>query len=220
VSNDPDIPDLDLIMDEIEANTDQPQPTPPSEDVAIEKRTTDDIDDRRQLVWDLRQRGKSYRDISAILIDKGYERGTSISTVKSDIDHMRRKGREQIEFHDREDYLASHVSVFRDIRTAAWSVHDRGDFDQKIKALNLIRQTTNDERKALQDTGVVRKENQVQESVQIGLVAKWDDSDVGVAAGALIASTLNLHLAPSTLDIEDAEIIEEEEENDESITEE
>ena len=102
--------------------------------------------------------------------------------------------------------------MYTDIINEAWAVYRRGDNDQKVKALNLIRQATNDQRKALQDTGVVRKENQVQEIVQIGIVEKWSDHDISQAAAALIGSQINLHLAAPTLDIEDAEIVEDDDE--------
>jgi hypothetical protein len=212
------VQDLDAIMAEIES-AEVPKEDPETDEqpiTSMAKRTTaDDLDDRREFVWSLRQRGKTYREISETLVARGYERGTSIATVKSDIDYVRRKKREKIEFHDREDYLAGHTSIYDDVRKEAWRVYNRGDNDQRIKALNLIRQTTNDERKALQDTGVVRKENMVQETVQIGLVAKWDDSDVGQAASALIASQLNLHLAAPTADIDDAEIVEDDDDSEE-----
>lgn len=213
MTNDPNAPDLDVIMDEIEASTEpKPKEAPPeeesAEDKAIVKRTADDLDDRRQKAWALRQRGKTYREIGTAL-------EVSIGTVKRDLDIARRQQRESIEFHDREDYLAGINAQYDDIRREAWNVFNGADKETKLKALNLIRQTTDAQRKALQDTGVVRKENQVQETVQIGLVANWEDDEVGQAAAALIGARLNLHMGEPTPDIVDAEIVDEEDTDEE-----
>jgi hypothetical protein len=199
-------PDLDVIMDAIEAKTSDD--TEPEE--AMVAVPMDDIDERRKVTWELRQRGKTYREIAAVT-------QVSISTVKTDLDHGRRVQREQIEFHDREDYLAGINAQYDDIRREAWNVFNGADKDTKLKALNLIRQTTDAQRKALQDTGVVRKENQVQETVQVNLVSRFSDDEMGVAAAALISTGLNQHLGAPTPDIDDAEIVEDEDEDEEDI---
>lgn len=202
--------DLDNIVDEIkfvEEAKEPPEPVEESKETAIVRTTADDLDDRRELIWNMRQRGSTYREIAA-------EVDVSIATVKRDLDIARRKHREKIEFHDREDYIAATAAQYDDIIREAWKVADGADKETKLKALTTIRQTLDAKRKALQDTGVVRKENQVQETVQIGLVAHLDESNVLSAASALLASQLNLHLGEPTLDIEEAEIVEDEETED------
>ena len=209
IMRDDNFTDLDLIMDEIEAASNQDEkevPSPTEEEASLVKKTGDDIDDRRKRAWALRQRGKTYREIGA-------ELDVSVATVKRDLDIARRTEREAIEFHDREDYLASLMAQYEDVKREAWNIIDGADKETRLKALTTIRQTLDAQRKALQDTGVVKKENQVQEIVHMGLVAKWDEQDVGRAAAALVASQLNLHLEAPSLDeegVEYAEVIEEE----------
>lgn len=205
-----DAPDLDDIADEIKAAIEDETPAievvegePPKE-----KRTADDLADRRAKSFALHKRGRTYRQI-------GEELEVSIGTVKRDIDHSKKKMREDVATYDREDHIATDITIYNDIIAECWNVHTGADKETKLKALTLIKQTTQAREKSLQNNGVVRKEMQVQETVQISLVSKYDDGDLGKAAAALLAQGLNLHLAAPTPDIdeddiEDAEIVEDE----------
>lgn len=189
--------DLDLIVEEISATQkkQEEEESEPGPEEALTRNTADEIADRREQTWALRQRGLTYREIMVIT-------DVSIATVKRDLDIYRRNQREKIEYYDREDYISVTVSQYDDILREAWRVCDGADKEVKLKALTTIRQILDSKRKALQDTGVVRKENQVQEIVQIGLVANFTELDVGKAAAALLASQLNLHMGQPTLDVE------------------
>lgn len=209
MSNEPEEPKtLDLIVDEIEvASSDKPEEVeaPKEESKAIVKLTGDDLADRRDKAFALRKRGKTYRQI-------GDELDVSIGTVKRDLDISKAKARQLVASYDREDHIATNVTQYDDIITEAWAVHTGADKETKLKALTLIKQTMQAKEKSLQANGVVRKEAQVQEIVQISLVAQFDDRDIGKAAAALLGQNLTLHLAPPTPDIEDAEIVEDDEE--------
>lgn len=209
MSNDPDTPDLDLIAAEIKATTeDQPkeEEEEPKGDTTIVKRSADDIADRRAKAWALRQRGKTYRQI-------GEELEVSIGTVKRDLDISKAQHREAVSTYDREDHIATNLTQYDDLIREAWSVHTGADKETKLKALTLIKQTMQAKEKSLQANGVVRKEAQVQETVQISLVSRFDDASVGNMAAALLGSQMNLSLSPPTPDvIDDAELVEDEEE--------
>ena len=202
---DPDTPDLDLIVDEIEASIPE-EPVAeeaPEESTAIVKMTADDRADRRAKAWSLHQRQKTYRQI-------GDELGVSIGTVKRDLEYARKDSRLRVELYDREDHVSNALAQYDDIIHEAWAVHTGADKETKLKALTLIRQTMQAKEKSLQNNGTLKKDVQVSETVQVSLVSKFDDEGIGQIAQALLGSRLNLHLAAPTLDIE-----EEEEENEE-----
>lgn len=112
-----------------------------------------DTEERRRQALQLHSRGWSYREIADHL-------SVSHQTIANDIKRVKEFKKNEVENFDREEYLVDTIVGYRDIIREAWVVYRDGNDETKIKSMNLIRQTQNDLRKALQDTGVVKREQQ------------------------------------------------------------
>jgi len=208
MSNEDDKPkSLDEIMDEIEAEEEAliapPSPDPSDEgekSTAVVRSSADDIEDRRKKSWELRQRGMTYREI-------GEETGVSIATVKKDLDFAKEKYRTEISSLEKEEYLASAIPQYDDIISTAWKIAKSSPTEDRLRALDLIRKTVNDKRKAIQDVGVIKKENKVVEHT-ISILDEWSEENKQQAVQALIGMNMPT-LGEPTPDIEEAEIVEE-----------
>ncbi|MCF6205298.1 MAG: hypothetical protein L3J47_00190 [Sulfurovum sp.] len=200
--------DLDQLAEEISAAVE-----PKKEELVVFKKTADDIADRRKLAWGMKQRGMTLRAIGAKL-------DVSAATVKRDVDIIIQQERANVLAFDREEHVASTISMYNYVISECDAINrNSNDPDIQLKALTQIRQTVQAREKSLQSTGVLHKENPVVDTVvKVALVANMSGETLGQTAAALIGTKLTLHLAPPTLDIEDAEFEEYTDEEEEKET--
>ena len=200
--------DLDQLADEISAAVE-----PKKEELIVFKKTADDIADRRKLAWSMKQRGMTLRAIGEAL-------DVSAATVKRDVDIIIQQERANVLSFDREEHVASTISMYNYVISECDAINRKSkDPDIQLKALTQIRQTVQAREKSLQSTGVLHKEDPVVDTVvKVALVANMSGETLGQTAAALLGTKLTLHLAPPTLDIEDAEFEEYTGEEDEKET--
>jgi len=168
------------------------------------------VQERQRQVMQLRTRGYTYQNIANAL-------GTSIATVQRDLEAVKSLGKSNFSEHDRDQFLTGLFSGYDDVIARCWELHSEGTPDEKLKALNLVRQTLNDQKKALIDTGVIKKEHQINQQVEIGLSNAWTPELKNEVIRAFMEAKLTKELeAPEPyMDDEEVQYIEVSENEDE-----
>jgi predicted DNA-binding protein (UPF0251 family) len=185
---------------------------PEETEVTKTKKGSDhEIEERRIKALRYRLRGLSLRDIAEKL-------EVSAPTIKRDLDAAREMGLARIQDFDKDDFVSDTMHTYDDIISAAWDEFTRAPkgTTHRLKSLDAVRNATNDKRKALQEAGVVRNEDQKTAlTVNLGVVGEWSDDVKKAAITALINSATKTDLldpVPDEDGIVDAEIVEPESE--------
>lgn len=162
-----------------------------------------ELEDRREMVLQLRLRGHTIKEISRVF-------QVSTATINRDISAVRKQKESDVKTYNTEGFVVDTVAGYDDIIHSAWSIYSNTDADTKIKTLHLIRQTLNDRRKALQDTGVVDKQKvqPIDQQINIQIVNGLDEETKDRAIHGFLAGALTPGLPDPTPDFDDDDIIE------------
>lgn len=160
-----------------------------------------EIEDRRSMVLQLRLRGHTIKEIANVF-------HVSVATINRDLSAVREKREFDIKNYNTEGFVVDTVAGYDDIIHRAWEMFAKTDADTKIKTLHLIRQTLNDRRKALQDTGVVKKESPqaaIGQQINLQIVGDMDEETKTKAVHAFLAGAMTPGLPEPTPDSDDNE---------------
>lgn len=173
--------------------------------------TKDEIEERRQKVHQLMVRGLSQKRIAEIV-------EVSAATITRDIAVIKKNVTKYKNFN-REEFIADTITGYDDIWSECWKIaSETNDKELKLKAMTAARLALNDKRKALQETGVVKKEmvgnnNQI----HVNLIGGLTPEQIEKAALSFLNSGMKTQLQMPEPDVIDVD--EESEDEDESTEE-
>jgi hypothetical protein len=154
------------------------------------KASREEIAERRRAVMRMRHRGIGYRAIAK-------ELGVGHMTVKRDLDIIREETQTRISRLDEEFTLASSLSVFEEVETAAWIGHNDAPKGSSVRAqfLSQIRAARNDQIKLLMDVGLIKKATQkVQHEhavVETKVIEHWSEAAQDLVALGIVKAGLS-----------------------------
>jgi hypothetical protein len=197
------VPKLDYVPSYLSSST---LPETPEAEKAEPKDGVDDIEDRRSQVVKLRLRGHTFDEISTKL-------GVSTVTVRRDYAKYKEESKQTVVDFDKEDFIAMQISGLEDVIQLAQKEFDsipRGA-PQRLKCLDVIRNTRNDIAKLMSDAGLIEKIEKHQHIITQEVIHGWSPELKEAAAHAYLQASLRTQLPPPEppeLDIIDVEVVE------------
>jgi hypothetical protein len=172
----------------------KPKKTPPQRAAAAiarrpKKASQEEISERRRLVMRMRMRGIGYRTIAK-------ELGVGHMTVKRDLEAIRDATKTKISRLDKNFALASSLSVFEEVETAAWMDYNKAPAGSSVRAqfLAQVRASRNDQIKLLIDVGLIDKAVQKTSVdvnvVQTRIIDHWSEAAQDLVALAITKAGL------------------------------
>lgn len=152
----------------------------------------DAIYDRQIRVLKLKLRGHSIVDIAKTL-------GVSESTIKRDLEVIKKENREAVYKAEKEDVISDILSGYDDIMDRAWAEFEGSmpGSPHRLRSLDLVRTTKNDKLRAMQDVGLIELQAQkTEQHITIDLIREWTPEAREQAARAILESSLTKELPP------------------------
>lgn len=159
-----------------------------------------ELAERRESVQRLRLNGLNYKSISQVL-------GISVDTVARDLRSIAEENTKRLDNFNQNEEIAKALETLNEVERKAWEsfISAPRNSNLRLKSLDLVRNVVSDKLKALQDCGLIKKEDKRVE-ISHKFELPWNDEVKEQVALALLNTTMTTRLAEPVID---ATIVEE-----------
>lgn len=169
------------------------------------------LSERQKLIARLRMRGLSQEAIANVV-------GCSQTWVSKELQTIKQWQTERGRKVDQSEVVGNTSSLYEEIEHRAWELyHGTQEIAEKSKALAVVMQAREKQTKLLMDLGLIKKAGQeVHHKIEVSpFIERWKSGEGKKSLGDAIVVRQLAELPAPTLDtgIEDAEVVEEEEED-------